>query len=86
MGFMTIDGRRVEFTDEPNILTVIRKAGIEIDLGNPPERPEGENGMTPPEKPADDSGMTPPEGMQGAQDMTPPERTAIGSSNTSSNT
>jgi NADH-quinone oxidoreductase subunit G len=30
MGFMTIDGRRVEFTDEPNILAVIRKSGIEI--------------------------------------------------------
>ena len=30
MGFMTIDGRRVEFTDEPNILSVIRKAGIDI--------------------------------------------------------
>ena len=30
MGFMTIDGRRTEFTDEPNILAVIRKAGIEI--------------------------------------------------------
>ena len=30
MGFMTIDGRRVEFTDEPNILAVIRKAGIDI--------------------------------------------------------
>ncbi len=27
---MTIDGRRVEFTDEPNILAVIRKSGIEI--------------------------------------------------------
>ena len=30
MGTMTIDGRRVQFTDEPNILTVIRKAGIDI--------------------------------------------------------
>ena len=30
MGFMTIDGRRVKFTDEPNILSVIRKAGIDI--------------------------------------------------------
>ena len=30
MGCMTIDGRRVEFTDEPNILAVIRKSGIEI--------------------------------------------------------
>ncbi|MBQ9412286.1 MAG: (2Fe-2S)-binding protein [Oscillospiraceae bacterium] len=30
MGYMTIDGCRVEFTDEPNILAVIRKAGIEI--------------------------------------------------------
>lgn len=30
MGVMTIDGRRVEFTDERNVLTVIRKAGIDI--------------------------------------------------------
>ena len=30
MGYMTIDGCRVAFTDEPNILAVIRKAGIEI--------------------------------------------------------
>ena len=30
MGIMTIDGRRVEFTDERNVLTVIRKAGIDI--------------------------------------------------------
>ena len=30
MGYMTIDGRRVEFTDEPNILAVIRNAGIDI--------------------------------------------------------
>ena len=30
MGFMTIDGNRVEFTDEPNILAVIRKSGIDI--------------------------------------------------------
>ena len=30
MGVMTIDGRKVEFTDEPNILTVIRKADIDI--------------------------------------------------------
>ncbi len=30
MGVMTIDGRKVEFTDEKNVLTVIRKAGIDI--------------------------------------------------------
>ncbi len=30
MGFMTIDGRKVEFTDEKNVLSVIRKAGINI--------------------------------------------------------
>lgn len=30
MGFMTIDGRRVEFTDEKNVLSIIRKAGIDI--------------------------------------------------------
>ncbi|MGI6109548.1 MAG: [FeFe] hydrogenase, group A [Eubacteriaceae bacterium] len=30
MGTMTIDGLKVNFTDEPNILTVIRKADIDI--------------------------------------------------------
>ena len=30
MGFMTIDGRKVEFTDEKNVLSVIRKAGIDL--------------------------------------------------------
>lgn len=30
MGIMTINGRKVEFTDEKNILTIIRKAGIDI--------------------------------------------------------
>ena len=30
MGYMTIDGRTVEFTDEPNVLAVIRKADIDI--------------------------------------------------------
>ena len=30
MGYMMIDDRRVEFTDEPNVLSVIRKAGIDI--------------------------------------------------------
>lgn len=30
MGSMTIDGKKVEFTDEKNVLTVIRKAGIDI--------------------------------------------------------
>ncbi len=30
MGTMTIDGRKVEFADEKNVLTVIRKAGIDI--------------------------------------------------------
>lgn len=30
MGYMIIDGQRVEFTDEKNILQVIRKAGIEL--------------------------------------------------------
>ena len=30
MGYMTIDGRQVQFTDEPNILAVIRNAGIDI--------------------------------------------------------
>ena len=30
MEYMTIDGRTVEFTDEPNVLSVIRKAGIDI--------------------------------------------------------
>ena len=30
MGTMTIDGRKVEFTDEKNLLTVIRNAGIDI--------------------------------------------------------
>lgn len=30
MGYMTIDGRTVEFTDEPNVLSVIRKADIDI--------------------------------------------------------
>lgn len=30
MGFMTIDGKKVEFTNEKNILTIIRKAGIDV--------------------------------------------------------
>ena len=30
MGTITIDGRKVEFTDEKNLLTIIRKAGIGI--------------------------------------------------------
>lgn len=30
MGIMTIDGQTIEFTDEPNVLSVIRKAGIDI--------------------------------------------------------
>ncbi len=30
MGHMIIDGRKVEFTDEKNVLSVIRKAGINI--------------------------------------------------------
>ncbi len=30
MGVMTIDGRKVEFTNEKNILTIIRKAGIDL--------------------------------------------------------
>ena len=30
MGYMTIDGRKVEFTNEPNVLTVIRNADIDI--------------------------------------------------------
>lgn len=30
MGVMTIDGRKVEFTDEKNVLSVIRNAGINI--------------------------------------------------------
>ena len=30
MGFMTINGRQVEFTNEKNILTVIRNAGFEV--------------------------------------------------------
>ena len=30
MGIMTIDGRRVEFTNERNVLSIIRKAGIDI--------------------------------------------------------
>ena len=30
MGVMTINGRRVDFTDEKNVLSVIRKAGINI--------------------------------------------------------
>ena len=30
MGIMTIDGQAIEFTDEPNVWSVIRKAGIDI--------------------------------------------------------
>lgn len=30
MGIMTIDGQAIEFTDEPNVLSVIRKARIDI--------------------------------------------------------
>ena len=30
MGIMTIDGQAIGFTDEPNVLSVIRKAGIDI--------------------------------------------------------
>ena len=30
MGHMIIDGRKVEFTDEKNVLSVILKAGINI--------------------------------------------------------
>lgn len=30
MGIMTIDGQAIEFTDETNVLSVIRKAGIDI--------------------------------------------------------
>lgn len=33
MGTMTIDGRKIEFTDEKNVLSVIRKAGINIASG-----------------------------------------------------
>ena len=32
MGIMTIDGQSIEFTDEPNVLSVIRKAGIDIPI------------------------------------------------------
>ena len=60
----------------------LTKAGIEIADVNPPELPEGENGMTPPELPAGENGMTPPEGMQGGRGMTPPERVETGSGNT----
>ena len=28
MGIMTIDGQAIEFTDEPNVLSVIRSFGI----------------------------------------------------------
>ena len=35
MGTMTIDGRKVEFTDERNVLTVIRKAGIRMTVEEP---------------------------------------------------
>lgn len=30
MGTITIDGRKIDFTDEPNILQIIRKAGIDL--------------------------------------------------------
>ena len=30
MGMMTIDGQRIEFTDEKNVLEVIRKTGVDI--------------------------------------------------------
>ena len=30
MGFITINGKKVEFTNEKNILTIIRKAGFEV--------------------------------------------------------
>ena len=30
MGYMTINGKKVEFTDEKNVLSIIRKAGIDI--------------------------------------------------------
>ena len=30
MGFMTINKKKVEFTDEKAVLSVIRKAGIDI--------------------------------------------------------
>ncbi|MGI6094850.1 MAG: [FeFe] hydrogenase, group A [Lachnospiraceae bacterium] len=30
MGMITIDGRQVEFTDEKNVLSIIRKAGIDV--------------------------------------------------------
>ena len=30
MGYITINGRKVEFTNEKNVLTIIRKAGIDI--------------------------------------------------------
>ncbi|MBQ8856980.1 MAG: (2Fe-2S)-binding protein [Lachnospiraceae bacterium] len=30
MGYITINGKKVEFTDEKNLLTIIRKAGIDI--------------------------------------------------------
>ena len=30
MGTITINGKKVEFTDEKNVLTIIRKAGIDM--------------------------------------------------------
>ena len=30
MGIITINGKKVEFTNEKNLLTIIRKAGIEV--------------------------------------------------------
>ena len=30
MGIITINGKKVEFTNEKNLLTIIRNAGIEV--------------------------------------------------------
>ena len=38
MGIITINGKKVEFTNEKNLLTIIRNAGIEVPtLCYPPE-------------------------------------------------
>ena len=34
MGIITINGKKVEFTNEKNLLTIIRKAGIEVPMGS----------------------------------------------------
>ena len=69
-----IFGKITAISEDSVTISVAEFKQPENGMGNPPERPQGDNDGNPPERPQGDNGGNPPERPQGDKGGNPPEK------------